>query len=243
MSIYLPRLGSIKQGFPPIESALTQPDGLLAYGGCLSVARLKKAYQLGIFPWFNEGEEIMWWSPSERAIIELKSFHLSRSLEKQLKKHPVTISFNLAFEQVIRACILQRQHTQGTWITPQMEQAYIAAHQQGVAHSVEVWRNNQLIGGLYGVMQSAVFCGESMFHRESGASKIAMWALTWHLRQQQGAFIDCQMMMPHLATLGAKSLSRATFLAKLQQAQQQTYCHLLWQPHKIEHFYDATQTN
>ncbi|WP_404339998.1 leucyl/phenylalanyl-tRNA--protein transferase [Pseudoalteromonas mariniglutinosa] len=224
--------------FPDPEFALDQPDGLLAVGGCLSVERIASAYKAGVFPWFSEYEPIMWWSPSERGIIEFEHFHVSRSLKKHLKKHPVKVTINHAFDQVITACREQRLNAEGTWITTKMMQAYCNAHQQGIAHSVEIWHEQQLIAGLYGIMQNGVFCGESMFHHQSNGSKLAMWALVNWLKKHNAHFIDCQLENPYLTSLGAKVIPRTEFLAKLKQAQHYTPTTTMWQPQQLVGIYD-----
>ena len=224
--------------FPDPTHALDDPDGLLAIGGCLSVTRLKNAYQQGIFPWFSEYEPIMWWSPSERGIIELDEFHVSRSLRKHLKKYPVKVTVNNAFSQVIEACRQQRLATDGTWITTKMLDAYKEANKSGLAHSVEVWSDNELVGGLYGIMQHGVFCGESMFHHQTNCSKLAMWALVNWLKRHHAHFIDCQLENPYLVTLGEKVLPRPEFLTKLKAAEDFIIPASMWQPQELIAIYD-----
>ncbi|WP_462158408.1 leucyl/phenylalanyl-tRNA--protein transferase [Pseudoalteromonas sp. GB56] len=242
MTQYLHHLGTIAEGFPDPNTALTQPDGLLAIGGCLSVQRLSQAYQNGIFPWYSEGEPLMWWSPSERAIIDLQHFHASKSLRKSAKRLRPRITVNTCFADVIASCKEQRMETEGTWITDAMQHAYTNAHQEGLAHSVEVWVDNQLAGGLYGIMQSRVFCGESMFHRVTDCSKLAMWALVELLKQHNAAFIDCQLMNPYLCQLGATALPRHEFLAKLKNNTTQAYDLSFWQKSELENPYGPTFT-
>lgn len=223
MAIALPFLGR-HSPFPPVDTALADPNGLLAYGGDLSVARLMSAYSQGIFPWYSEQEPILWWSPCPRAIIELDEFHASRSLRKLVRQRAYQVTMDTAFGDVMQACatIPRRLSAvddacQDTWITAEMQQAYQALHDAGFAHSVEVWDGKSLVGGLYGVAIGEVFCGESMFHRADNVSKLAMYALVAHMRSQRLAFIDCQMPTPHLASLGAKTMSRQHFIAKLAQ--------------------------
>lgn len=223
MAITLPFLGR-ETPFPPVDAALPDPNGLLAYGGDLSVSRLLSAYSQGIFPWYSEQEPILWWSPCPRAIIELDDFHASRSLHKLVRKQTYRVTMDLAFCDVIEACATIPRYmagidsvSQDTWITGEMQFAYKALHKAGFAHSVEVWDNETLVGGLYGVAIGEVFCGESMFHRADNASKLALYALVVHMRKQGLAFIDCQMPTPHLASLGATTLSRKRFVAKLAQ--------------------------
>lgn len=224
--------------FPNPEYALTSPDGLLAVGGDLSVARLSHAYKNGIFPWFSEDEPIMWWSPSERGIVELNDFHISKSLRKHLKKHPVRVTVNNAFAEVIEACCEQRIDSEGTWITNGMIDAYNNAHEAGIAHSVEIWRDGELAGGLYGIMQNGVFCGESMFHHQTNCSKLAMWALVNWLKRHGAHFIDCQLENPYLISLGAKVIPRSEFLTKLNLANAYIPNSTMWQPQELTAIYE-----
>ncbi|OOE43701.1 leucyl/phenylalanyl-tRNA--protein transferase [Salinivibrio kushneri] len=215
MTLFLPPLAQDDFRFPPVSEALSHPDGLLAIGGDLSPARLMSAYRSGIFPWFGEDDPLLWWSPSERAVIQPADFHASRSLRKAAKKSAYTITLNRAFETVIATCAAIRGPEQ-TWITDEMQVAYCQLHQQGDAHSVEVWDGAQLVGGLYGVSVGRVFCGESMFSKATNASKFALWQFSQYFAQQGGRYIDCQMMTPHLASLGAKPWTRDAFITALQ---------------------------
>lgn len=209
--------------FPHPSTAFTEPDGLLAFGADLSVSRLVNAYANGIFPWFSEGEPIMWWSPSVRAIIPLERFVLSRSLAKLVRQKRYKVTINHAFSDVIVACAkTPRQPLHGnaelqtgTWITDDMIEAYCNLHANGLAHSVEVWDAHELVGGLYGVAIGNAFCGESMFHQQSNTSKLALYALNTHLMGHEHAFIDCQMPTEHLMSLGAQAVSREQYLAML----------------------------
>lgn len=208
--------------FPAVDQALDEPNGLLAFGGNLDVNRLFTAYSNGIFPWFSDQEPILWWSPTPRAIIPLDNFHGSKSLNKLARKALYDVTMNHAFTDVIRACAtIPRVHpgstelSSDTWITQDMQQAYIRLHQAGLAHSVEVWDGNSLVGGLYGVAVGEVFCGESMFHRKSNTSKLAMLALVEHMKRNDLAFIDCQLPTEHLASLGAIEVSRDAFISRL----------------------------
>lgn len=202
--------------FPPLESALADPNGLLATGGDLSCERLKQAYSLGIFPWFSDDQPIMWWSPDPRAVMYPDKLHLSKSLKKNMRQKNYQLSVNRDFEQVIHACAENRtgtseQSSDDTWITSEMIDAYIALHHKQQAHSFEVWDGNELIGGLYGVAAGRIFSGESMFHSRTDASKMA-FALTCMQIQQWGfELLDCQIMNPHLKSLGAEELPRASF--------------------------------
>ena len=204
-------------GFPPIEHALEQPNGLLAIGGNLEVDTLIKAYQRGIFPWFNEGDPILWWSPSPRMVLLPGKLHISRSLRKLLRKELYQVTFDYDFPSVIAACACGRRDSEGTWITNEMITAYIALHNAGHAHSIEVWRENKLVGGLYGVAQGRVFFAESIFSRESNTSKIAMTALSEQLAAWQFKLIDCQVYSDHLNSLGANPITRTKFQDYLSQ--------------------------
>jgi leucyl/phenylalanyl-tRNA---protein transferase len=217
MSVY--RL-STSTDFPPIANA--DPDGLIAVGGDLSAERLISAYANGIFPWFDEENPLMWWSPDPRCVLFLDNFNLSKSLERTLRGSTFVVTADTAFRDVIRACRqIKRADQDGTWITEDMQSAYTELHNQGMAHSVEVWREDHLVGGLYGVSLGNAFFGESMFSTVRDASKVAFAHLVGVLRQQHFRFIDCQMHTPHLASLGAVEVPRATFSGMLQGALQQ----------------------
>ncbi|MGB0473882.1 MAG: leucyl/phenylalanyl-tRNA--protein transferase, partial [Porticoccaceae bacterium] len=198
-------LDPINPVFPDPNTALDDPDGLLAVGGNLQPDTLLSAYYNGIFPWYNEDDPILWWSPSTRCVIDPLDLHISKSLQKLLRQQRFTISFDQAFEQVINACA-QRDSKTDTWINSDMISAYIALNKLGVAHSVEVWQGSRLVGGAYGVAIGAVFCGESMFSKESNASKVALVHLTQYLSGLGFQLIDCQLVSSHLLTMGAKSL-------------------------------------
>lgn len=232
-------LSSDNHVFPDPNLALNDPDGLLAIGGCLSPERLNLAYQSGIFPWFNEKEPIMWWSPSERGIIDLNEFHVNRTLKKAARKTQSIVTVNMAFDSVINACREQRINAEGTWINQQMLQAYKNLHELGYAHSIEVWdQNKNLLGGLYGIMNSGVFCGESMFFHQPNGSKLAMWALVNWLKKHDAHFVDCQLENPYLTTLGAKLISRSEFLTRLNKAQSYEIPNSMWAPQILEYIYD-----
>jgi leucyl/phenylalanyl-tRNA---protein transferase len=201
--------------FPPLEEALIEPNGLLAAGGDLSLQRLITAYRTGIFPWFNEGEPILWWSPDPRMVLFPNELKISRSLRKTLKKNPYTICFDRHFSQVMHACAAPRKGQSGTWIHPEMISAYTKLHQMGLAHSVEVWIDNTLVGGLYGVALGKVFFGESMFSNVADASKIAFVHLVKQLDDWGYGLIDCQVRTEHLASLGAREIPRAEFSQQL----------------------------
>lgn len=203
--------------FPPIEHALHEPNGLLAAGGTLSIKRLLDAYRQGIFPWFNAGEPILWWSPDPRMVLFPGEFKISRSLRKALSRRNYQIRSDSAFEQVMRACAAPRDGQAGTWIHEDMIAAYSELHRLGIAHSVEVWHNSDLVGGLYGVGIGRVFFGESMFSRVPNASKIALAHLVTQLQRWNYGMIDCQMSTPHLASLGAREIPRTEFMLLLKE--------------------------
>ena len=203
--------------FPPASEALAEPNGLLAVGGDLSPERLLLAYQQGIFPWYEEGQPLLWWSPDPRTVVAPADVHLSRSMRKFLRRSDFAVTFDLDFPAVIRGCAEPRDYTDATWITPAMQRAYIELHRRGHAHSVEVWEHGELVGGLYGVALGRMFFGESMFSRRSNASKTAFLALASHLRRLGCELIDCQMPTDHLQSLGAVELPREYFLNKVGQ--------------------------
>lgn len=203
--------------FPPPDYA--DPSGLLAVGGDLSTERLLEAYHAGIFPWYSDDQPILWWSPDPRLVLQLDDFKLSRSLRKTLRRKVFKVTFDRVFEEVIAACAtVSREGQSGTWITPEMEQAYIKLHGLGYAHSVESWFDGQLVGGLYGVSLGRAFFGESMFHRKTDGSKVALATLVEKLRDWQFQFIDSQMTTDHMVSLGAKEISRRIFLKQLTAA-------------------------
>ncbi|MBU2115495.1 MAG: leucyl/phenylalanyl-tRNA--protein transferase [Gammaproteobacteria bacterium] len=217
MAIYLPELAAHDVEFPSLHRALHQPDGLLAMGGDLSVPRLISAYSQAIFPWFSHGDPILWWSPSVRAVFAPGSLTLNRSLRKQLARYQFSFTVNQAFDRVIRQCAAPRAKQPGSWILPEMQQAYIALHQQGYAHSIEVWQQAELVGGLYGVQIGSLFCGESMFNLKPDTAKLALVMLQQHLQQLADGWIDCQLPNPFLLQLGATPMSRDNYVALLQQ--------------------------
>ena len=203
--------------FPPVELALREPNGLLCAGGDLSSLQLLQAYRQGIFPWYSAGEPILWWSPNPRMVLVPGEFRISRSLRQTLRRGNYEIRLDSQFPTVIRACAeIPRKAQQGTWITREMQLAYIRLHRFGYAHSVETWIDGQLMGGLYGMAIGRMFYGESMFSLTSGASKIALAHLTRYLDQQGFLLIDCQMNTPHLASLGAHEIPRSEFIKRLQ---------------------------
>lgn len=209
--------------FPPLLQALTEPNGLIAIGGDLSFSRLLIAYQQGIFPWFSDGDPIMWWSPSPRMVLYPDELNISRSLAKTLKNSPFEIRFNTVFREVISACSNTARGGQlGTWITEEIINAYCALHDAGYAISAECWLDNQLVGGCYGVKIGNMFYGESMFHHVSNASKVAFVKLVEKLKDEGIGLIDCQMKTAHLASLGAREIERDDFRKQLSKLTKRT---------------------
>jgi len=211
--------------FPPLEQALSQPNGLLAAGGSLTPARLLDAYRHGIFPWFNVDDPILWWSPDPRMVLFPEEFKISHSLHKILRNQTYEVRTDTAFEQVMRACAAPRNGQAGTWIHEEMISAYTELHRLGHAHSVETWKDGELVGGLYGMSIGRMFYGESMFSRSSDASKAALAHLAsplhrWNFgpsTELRVGMIDCQMNTPHLASLGAREIPRTEFIRRLQE--------------------------
>ncbi|MGI9291454.1 MAG: leucyl/phenylalanyl-tRNA--protein transferase [Gammaproteobacteria bacterium] len=196
-------------------TALGHPEGLIAIGGNLSPERLIYGYQHGIFPWYNDDQPILWWSPDPRAVIRVASFHMSRSLARDIKNKNWSYSFNRCFGDVIEGCAANRGEY-GTWITPEMASAYTRLHEMGYAHSVESWLDGELAGGIYGVGLGHVFFGESMFSKTTNGSKVAISALIYLSRQLGVELIDCQMSTPHLKSLGMEEIGRQSFLQELE---------------------------
>jgi leucyl/phenylalanyl-tRNA--protein transferase len=203
--------------FPPLEMALSEPEGLLAAGGDLGTERLLYAYRHGIFPWYDEGQPLLWWSPDPRCVMRADDLHISRRLRRELRKGTAEVRFNTAFNEVIRACAAPRRSLQGTWITPQMIGAYERLYEQGWAHSIEIWQGDELAGGLYGLAIGRAFFGESMFSRRPNASKIALLALTQRMRRGDFELLDCQVASQHLLDLGATMMPRAQFASVLDR--------------------------
>jgi leucyl/phenylalanyl-tRNA---protein transferase len=201
--------------FPPVDQALDHPDGLLAAGGTLTMKRLVDAYKLGIFPWFNEGDPVLWWSPDPRAVLVPARMHLSHSLKKRLKKNNFLITIDAAFTRVLDGCAAPRADDSGTWLTGQMRRAYTSLHVAGLAHSIEVWMDGELAGGIYGVALGRMFFGESMFSRRTDASKIAMARIAAQLDRWGFPMIDCQLETDHLMSLGAEPMPRRQFVAEV----------------------------
>ncbi|MGY5846284.1 leucyl/phenylalanyl-tRNA--protein transferase [Salegentibacter sp. HM20] len=201
------------ENFPPVH--LANEDGLLAIGGELSERRLLDAYSRGIFPWYSEDQPVLWWSPDPRMVLFPEDLKISKSMKQVLRNHPYRISFDEAFEKVIRNCAeIPRQGQDGTWITEEMIAAYLKLHKNGVARSVEIWEGELLIAGLYGIWlaDNKVFCGESMFTRRNNASKLAFIKMIEFYKNKGLKLVDCQIYTPHLESLGAKEISRENFL-------------------------------
>jgi leucyl/phenylalanyl-tRNA--protein transferase len=203
--------------FPPVETALRDPNGLLAMGGDLSLPRLLDAYSRGIFPWFNPDEPILWWSPDPRMVLVPGEVRVTRSLAKRMRNAGFELRVDSAFAEVMQACAAPREGACGTWISPAIVAAYSRLFDEGFAHSIETWHDGMLVGGLYGVAIGRMFYGESMFSRQPDASKVALVRLAQQLQQWDFGLIDCQMETPHLASLGARTLPRAAFTTRLAE--------------------------
>lgn len=215
--------------FPPVESALGDPNGLLAAGGDLSPERLLDAYARGIFPWFGEGDPLLWWSPDPRMVLYVDELHVSRSLRRVTRSGRFRVTVDQAFHQVMRGCAEPRADQAGTWITDEMVDAYGRLAALGHAHSVETWHGDALVGGLYGVALGRMFFGESMFSREPDASKVAFVHLVRQLARWNMPMIDCQMSTSHLASLGARDIPRAAFIRQLKALVRQQPVRAPWQ--------------
>jgi len=214
--------------FPHVALAAREPDGLLAIGGDLSVARLRHAYRRGIFPWYSEQQPILWWSPDPRSVLFPEKLHVSRSLRKTLRRQIFEIRVDQAFTAVIQACSEDRAGSPGTWIVDEMREAYTRLHQAGDAHSIECWQNGELVGGVYGVEIGKVFFGESMFSRVNDASKVAFVYLTKLCQSQGFGLIDCQIRSPHLDSLGAETIPRDEFVQWLDNYCEQPVATQMW---------------
>lgn len=213
----LPWLPEHPVQFPPVSDALDDPDGLLAAGGALTCDWLVSAYRRGIFPWYGDDQPILWWSPNPRMVLFPEQVRIRRSLAKRIRNAGFQVTANRAFDHVVAACAAPRQGEPGTWITPEMQEAYETLHRRGIAHSVEVWKQDALVGGLYGVALGPVFFGESMFSLEPDASKVALVHLARCMAHDGGKLIDCQMHTPHLQSMGASSIARTTFIGYLDR--------------------------
>lgn len=217
--------------FPSPDEALRDPNGLLAVGGDLSPSRLLLAYQQGIFPWFTPDDPVLWWSPDPRAILWPEQFHLSRSMKRFHQRSPYQVTLNYAFTEVMTGCASHREG--GSWITEDMIAAYQQLHHSGHAHSVEVWHNTTLVGGLYGIAQGALFCGESMFSYAENASKTALLVFCQAFREGGGKLIDCQVLNHHTASLGAHEIPRDQYLAELAALRDRSLAENFWQPRSL----------
>ena len=212
----VPVLGP-RDPFPPVDRALRRPNGLLAMGRTLSVGTLVEVYAQGVFPWFSEGDPILWWSPDPRMVLFPQELHVAKSLARRLRKDDFRVTADTKFGEVIRSCAAPRDLEPGTWINRRMITAYERLHAAGVAHSIETWMEGQLVGGLYGVALGRAFFGESMFARRTDASKIALVHLVRQLERWGFGVIDCQMKTEHLATFGAREIPRREFLPLVRQ--------------------------
>lgn len=228
--------------FPTLASALKEPNGLIAAGADLSSERLLDAYRQGIFPWYSEGEPILWWSPDPRTVFLLDEYKPSRSLQRFIRqncssrhsKRPnLKITLNHDFKSVIENCSLPRPKQKETWISEDMKQAYLSLHEKQQAHSVEVWQNDKMVGGIYGVSVGKIFCGESMFSFISNASKVALTFLVSHLRKGRFPLIDCQVENEHLSSLGATKISRQEYTTFLNNNINQNLTKDFWRKKEL----------
>lgn len=217
--------------FPPAEMAMKNPNGLLAVGGDLKPERMLNAYHSGIFPWFSSGDPILWWSPDPRAILIPDEFHLSRSMKRFHRCSPYQVTLNHSFHAVLDGCASGRQ--EGTWITPDVKNAWLSLHHLGHAQSIEVWQGHHLVGGMYGMALGQVFCGESMFSRSENASKTALLVFCQHFCQYGGKMIDCQVINPHTASLGAKKIPRSVWLMQLKKLALKSISAQCWQMQQL----------
>ena len=223
MKIALPQLDWDNLWFPAVEEALEEPNGLLAFGGDLRPERILAAYRRGIFPWYQDDQPILWWSPNPRAVLFPEQIHISRSMQKSLRSERFSLRMDTDFAGVMQGCAEITERRSGTWITEPMRKAYCKLHELGYAHSIEVWSQEKngeaekLIGGLYGIALGAVFFGESMFSREENASKIALIRLSQQLQRWGFAVLDCQVSNPHLHSMGASTIARSDFVKLLRQ--------------------------
>ena len=229
----IPLLDQDNPQFPDPRDALAEPDGLLAAGGNLHSQTLLRAYHCGIFPWYQDGDPILWWSPATRCVLEPSALHLSKSLRKTLRRNDYQVTVDRSFDQVIKACSEPRDEDGDTWITDEMIAAYIQLHNQSESHSIEVWRDGDLIGGLYGVTVGSLFCGESMFHTKTDASKVALYVLVEHMKHHHMSFIDCQMETPHLSSLGCETMPREEFISRLELSKNLKVADDAWQAQSL----------
>lgn len=215
--------------FPPTDWALQRPNGLLAFGGGLEPERLLSAYRQGIFPWYSEGEPILWWTPDPRCVLFPEKVHVSSRTRRRFNSGCYRVTADTAFASVMAGCAEPRLGVAGTWITPELTAAYVELHTQGITHSVEVWQGQQLVGGIYGMALGKVFFGESMFSRAVDASKIALVALCRQLQQWSFGMLDCQVTNPHLLSMGAMEIPRAEFEFRIAQLLAQSATSGKWQ--------------
>ncbi len=232
----LVKLEANSVNFPEPEMALQEPNGLLAIGGDLTQPRLLSAYYQGIFPWFDPGEMILWWSPDPRAVLFPPERHVSRSLRRFMRQEPYRFTLNRAFADVVHACAQQR--SEGTWIGQLVKHGYQDLHESGHAQSVEVWSGDELIGGMYGVSVGSLFCGESMFSRQINASKCAVMIFCQHFSHYGGELIDCQVLNPHTASLGAREIPRRQFLQLLSRLSKHQLPPECWLPQDLSPRYE-----
>ena len=214
--------------FPDTTEALDSPNGLLAWGGDLQPNRVLRAYRSGIFPWYSEGQPLLWWSPAPRCVIFPEKVHISRRTRRRYNSGKFSLSLDSAFAEVIAACAAPRGEDNGTWITREMLEAYIQLHRLGHAHSLEVWEEGELVGGIYGLAMGSIFFGESMFSHKTDASKIALITLCRQLHQWGVELLDCQVGNPHLFSMGAEQISRTTFERLLRELTSQTGTEQNW---------------
>lgn len=230
-------LGGDPERFPPSYLALNDPNGLLAIGGDLRAERLIRAYKKGIFPWYDEDQPILWWTPDPRMVLFPKEVHCSKSMLKFMRKTNLTVRIDGDFDAVVRQCAGKRPYSDGTWINPQMQLAYSHLHEMGYAHSIEVLDGEQIVGGLYGIGLGRIFYGESMFSHSTNASKLAFISLARWLENEKFALIDCQVSNPHLESLGARNIQRSEFeqLLRINTTDALVHsCHTLWQDAKLK---------
>ena len=233
MSTFSTQLESDSNRFPAPHHALSEPNGLLAMGGDLKPERLLAAYHNGIFPWYPAHHPILWWSPDPRALLAPEQLHISRSMAKWLRHHEYQIWINRQFMQVVQACAAPRRDSDDTWINEELMLSYQLLHARGDAHSIEVWSDNELVGGLYGISVGRLFCGESMFSRQVNTSKLALIALCHHFAHHGGALIDCQMRTDHLASLGVAEWSRQHFIKQLKQLRDESLTPGCWETQQV----------
>jgi leucyl/phenylalanyl-tRNA---protein transferase len=231
----LPILLTEENIFPDVERSLIEPNGLLAVGGDLTRERLILAYKNGIFPWFSSPEPILWWSPDPRSVLFLDEMKVSRSLGKSIRNRSFEIWLNKDFNSVLASCAESRSYADGTWITDEMQAAYADLHDCGVAHSISVYQDGKLVGGLYGISLGKFFFGESMFNRSTDSSKVALYYLVSYLRDNDFLMVDCQVPNDHLSSLGSRNIPRQEFIAQLNQWVDWPQPESMWQRRELTH--------